>query len=140
MNTNSISYFGLFLLAFTFFTTTVTAAPTMDVIRPRWEKLGQRNVNHKLDRDEIYVTGKEGRFTALKLKVEKSAINLHKVTIHYHNGRPQELNIRQSLRAGGETRVLDLPGNRRVITKVVFWYDTKGLQKRRGRVELWGRH
>lgn len=140
MKTNSFSLFGLFFLAFTFFSTTTFAVPPMEASLPRWEKLGQRTVNHHLDRDEILVTGFEGTFTALKLKVEKAAINLHKVTIYYRHGRPQELNIRQTIREGGESRVLDLPGNRRVITKVVFWYDTKGFEDRRGRVELWGRH
>jgi len=107
---------------------------------PRWEKLGSRKVQHKLDRDEILVTGWEGRFTALRLKVEKSDINLHKVVVYYRKGKPTTLNVRQKVKAGTSSRVMDLPGNRRIINRVVFWYDTKGYEQKKGRVELWGRH
>jgi len=42
--------------------------------------------------------------------------------------------------AGGETRVIDLRGRRRAISKVVFWYDTKGIAENKATVDLWGRH
>lgn len=105
-----------------------------------WEKLGQRRVNYGLDRDEILVTAREGRFTRLKLKVRRGGINLHRCVVHFGNGDTQSLNIRENIPAGGQTRVLDLQGNRRVITKVVFWYDTKNWSGRRAILELWGRH
>ncbi len=107
---------------------------------PRWEKLGQRKVNYKLDRDEIYVTRREGRFTALRVRTERSGINLHRIVVHYGNGQTQTINVNQSVPPGTNSRVLDLPGRKRVITKVVFWYDTKNFAGRKGRVELWGRH
>ncbi len=106
----------------------------------RWEKLGQRRVNYGLDRDEIMVTAREGFFTALKLKVKNGGVNLHRCVVHYRNGQTQTIKIGQTVRPGQETRVLDLPGKRRIITKVVFWYDTKNFARRRGIVELWGRH
>jgi hypothetical protein len=52
----------------------------------------------------------------------------------------QEVETRDNIRAGGESRVIDLAGNRRIITKVVFVYDTKNFAGRRAEVELWGRH
>ncbi|MFQ5448041.1 MAG: hypothetical protein ACE5FF_14030 [Saprospiraceae bacterium] len=107
---------------------------------PRWEKLGQRKVNYALDRDEIMVTAREGRFTALKFKVRKGGINMHKMVVHYRNGGKQEIELRNRIPAGGESRVINLKGNKRIITKVVFWYDTKNFSMRRGTLELWGRH
>lgn len=108
---------------------------------PRWEKLGERTVKYNLDRDEIMVTAQEGRFSALKLLVKKGGINMHKMTIHFGDGSVQEVNLKNNIPAGGETRVIDLEGGRkRVIRKVVFWYDTKNLADRRAVVELWGRH
>ena len=107
---------------------------------PRWEKLGQRRVNYGLDRDEIFVTAREGRFTSIRLKAELAPINIHRCVVHFANGSTESFRFAGGdLRAGQVSRNLDLPGNRRVITKVVFWYDTKSRAKRRGRVELWGR-
>ncbi len=107
---------------------------------PRWEKLGERNVNFRVDRDEILVTAAEGRFTALKIKVRKGAINLHKMVVHFGDGSEQEVETRNNLAAGEESRVINLEGNRRIITKVVFVYDTKNFADRKAEVELWGRH
>lgn len=108
---------------------------------PRWEKLGQRKVNYKIDRDEIMVNARDGRFTAVKLKVRKGAVNMHKMTIHFGDGSKQQVNLKNKIPAGGETRVINLKGKqKRVIRKVVFWYDTKNLANNRATVELWGRH
>lgn len=106
----------------------------------RWEKLGQRRVNFRLDRDEIMVTSSEGLFTALKLKVKNGGINFHRCVVHYRNGQTQTIKIGQTIRPGQETRVLNLHGKRRIVKKVVFWYDTKNFSRHRGTVELWGRH
>lgn len=120
--------------AFTLSTTTTTDAP------PAWEKLGQRRVNYGLDRDEILVTAAEGRFTALQLRMDRGGINLHRCVVHFGNGDTQELQIRETIGPNGRTRVLNLEGNRRIITKVVFWYDTQNWSGRRAILELWGRH
>lgn len=107
---------------------------------PRWEKLGERKVNYSADRDEIFVTAREGRFTALKIMVKKGGINMHKLVVHFGDGSSEELELRNEIPAGGESRVIDLPGKRRVIHHVVFWYDTKNFADRKAVVELWGRH
>lgn len=107
---------------------------------PRWERLGSRKVKKSLDRDEILVTRREGRFSAVKLKVRKSGINLHRFVVHFVGGGQQEVKVRKNMPAGGETRVIDLRGRRRAISKVVFWYDTKGIAGNKAKVDLWGRH
>lgn len=112
---------------------------TADHARP-WELLGSRVVNYTLDRDEIMVTRAEGLFTGLKIKVLRGPVNMHRLVVHYGNGEVEEIELRENFRAGGESRVIDLPGNKRIIKKVVFLYDTKNLANRRAVVELWGRH
>lgn len=107
---------------------------------PRWELLGSRKVNYGLDRDEILVTVREGTFDAIKLMVNRAPINLHRVVIHFGNGTTQEVEVRNNIPAGGETRVMDIRGNNRIIRKVVFWYDTKNLAPGKAVVQLWGRH
>jgi hypothetical protein len=107
---------------------------------PRWEKLGERKVNFGLDHDEILVTAGEGRFTALKFLVKKGGINMHKMVVHFGDGSTEEIELRNDIPAGGESRVIDLPGKKRVIRKVAFWYDTKNYADKKAVVELWGRH
>ena len=107
---------------------------------PRWEKLGTRKVKYAIDRDEILVTRMEGRFTAIKIKVKGAPIDMMKCTIHFGNGQSQDVALRNTIPAGGETRVIDIAGGARVIKSVVFWYDTKNRARKRATVELWGRH
>jgi hypothetical protein len=48
--------------------------------------------------------------------------------------------LRDVIRAGGESRVIDLRGDARDITRIEFWYDAQTLGRGRGaRVEVWGR-
>lgn len=133
--------FGLALLAMSMmsFTPAPLSVPAATGDGP-WEMLGMRKVNYGLDRDEIVVTRAEGVFTALQIRVKGSPINMHRIAVHYGNGEVDEIEVRENFRAGGMSRVLDLNGNRRVIRKVVFWYDTKNLAGRKAIVQLWGRH
>jgi hypothetical protein len=105
-----------------------------------WEKLGERKVNFTVDRDEIAVGKFEGFFDALQIKVKKGPINMHKMVVHFNNGGTKEIPLKNKFAAGGQSRVIDLPGNVRVIEKVVFWYDTKNFASSKAVVELWGRH
>jgi len=107
----------------------------------KWEKLGSRKVNYKVDKDVIKVTAWEGRFNAVKLKVENASINLHRFVIHYRNGQKQKVVVRKNIDAGQSTRVINLKGKgRRIINRVEFWYDTDNAENKRGKIELWGRH
>ncbi|MCB0658204.1 MAG: hypothetical protein KDC57_18800 [Saprospiraceae bacterium] len=105
-----------------------------------WEKLGSRKVTFKQDYDEIVVTGREGTFRALKLMVEDGPIEVDHIVVHYRRGKPEELNVRQHLPAGGETRVLDLRGGDRIIRRVVFYYQSTNTEGRRAKVTLYGKH
>lgn len=119
-----------------------TPLPTSsDANPPRWEKLGARKVNYGLDHDEVLVTVREGRFSAVKLRVLKGGVHMHKMVIHFGDGTRQNVDLRNKIPAGGETRVINLKGNKkRVIRRVEFWYDTKGFARGRATVQLWGRH
>ena len=134
------------LLSLSFFfamTISVFASPPVNTFEeefpPRWEKLGSRKVKFDVDKDVITVTRWDGRFNAVRLKVEKSDINLYRFVIHYGNGTKQEYRVNKMIRAGNFTRLIDLRGNRRVINRVEFFYETKGYEGRKATVELWGR-
>ncbi|OFY56736.1 MAG: hypothetical protein A2Y87_13135 [Bacteroidetes bacterium RBG_13_46_8] len=107
---------------------------------PRWELLGSRIVNFNNDRDEIQVGAIEGAFTALKIQVRRGNLNMQKVLVHYKNGDVQEIELRHNFARGSESRIIDLPGNKRIIQKIVFYYDTKNRSKMRAVIEVLGRH
>ncbi|MBK8515098.1 MAG: DUF2541 family protein [Saprospiraceae bacterium] len=109
-------------------------------VQNKWEILGERKVNLGLDHDVIQVGSSEGVFTKLKIKVRKSGINLHRMVVHFGNGEKQEIEVREDIQKGSESRVIDLSGNKRIIKEVDFWYDTKGLLNDKAVVILWGRH
>jgi hypothetical protein len=94
---------------------------------PNWVLLGERVVTDKTDRDTIRVTSGRGSFTALKFEVRRRGVDFHRVVIHFANGEDQRLELRNSIPAGGESRVIDIDGGSRIITSIDFWYDAKSL-------------
>jgi hypothetical protein len=102
--------------------------------RGRWEVLGEAHVDGAADHDRIAV---RGDYRAIRLRVEGGAINFERVVIHYADGRPEDIGIRHRIRSGEETRAIDLPGNRRAIESVEFWY-SKDRWRSRPRVILYG--
>ena len=112
-----------------------------------WQKLGQRAVGvdqheateRRMDHDEIVVTRAEGTFNSVQLRVQGSAVVFENVTVHFANGKEQELELREEIPAGGATRSIDLQGDSadRAIRKVEFDYRTEDRGER-AVVELWG--
>ncbi len=106
----------------------------------KWDRLGQKVVNIKGDHDVIPVTIKEGVFTAVKFKVMKAPIHVLNVKVHYANGTSDNFKINRKFAKGTESRVLDLPGNKRIIKKITFNYRTIPNGNGRALVAAWGRH
>jgi hypothetical protein len=105
-----------------------------------WSKLGERKVNFKADRDVI--SGRwDGWFRALQIKVRGGSVNMQKMEVYYRNGQTEPIELKNNFTDGSESRVIDLPGARRLIEKVVFWYESTGTTTgSKPVVELWGRH
>lgn len=104
-----------------------------------WVALGQRAVNDRVDHDAIPVTATEGRFSSIRLAVRRAPVDFHRVEIHYRNGSSQKVELRNTIPAGGESRVIDLEGDDRVIRSVEFWYDARTIRGRRATVHLLGK-
>jgi len=108
--------------------------------RERWELLGSRTVDFRLDRDVIPITWREGAFNAIRIVVKDGSLNMHRCVIHFENGDTQEVALRHQFRRGSASRLIDLPGNKRLIEKIVFWYDTKNISGEKATVLVYGRH
>lgn len=102
-----------------------------------WQLLGEVSAGGKVDRDEIRV-GRANAYTAIRLQVLEAPVEFFNVRIRFRNGETREVDVRQFVKRGGATRVIDLPGERRLIERVVFWYKT-ARGGRQARVQLWAR-
>ena len=102
-----------------------------------WEQLGSAYVNGRVDHDTIAVTHR-GTFRQVQLGVRRGTIGFQRVVVHFENGADHELEIRERITAGRKTRVIDLPGERRRIRSVEFWYSKENWRER-PHVNLWAR-
>ena len=105
----------------------------------QWEKLGQKSVTKRVDRDEIKVGAYEGSYSAVKLIVRNAPINMKRCVVHFENGGTQELKLKKRFARGQSSAVHDLKGPKRRIEKVVFWYDTVNKARQKATVEFWAR-
>ncbi|MBA3502988.1 MAG: hypothetical protein M4D80_27820 [Myxococcota bacterium] len=102
-----------------------------------WVKLGERDVNGNVDKDVITVGAYEGKFAKLTLVVDKSDLELLDFEIVFGNGQKHNPNVKQVFKEGARTRVLDLPGDERVIKMINLKYKNfAGGGK--AHVEVWG--
>ena len=93
----------------------------------RWELLGSRTVTDRADRDTVKVGGAKGDFTAIKIEVQRRAVRFQRVVIHFRNGDDQKVELRDTIPANGESRVIDIDGKDRVIRSIDFWYEAQSL-------------
>lgn len=106
--------------------------------KPGWHKLGEKTVDFTRDRDEITVIGSD-RFSAIKVIVTEAAIDLYDLEVYYERGDMQVIEVRNPIKANGESRVYDLKDTERDLKKIVFVYKTVANQKdEKAHVELWG--
>jgi hypothetical protein len=102
-----------------------------------WVKLGEREVNGKVDHDRIEVGKADGKFTKLTLYVEKSDLELLDFEVTFGNKEKWHPEVRHVFKEGSRTRVIDLPGDERMIKSIDLKY--KNLPGGgRARVEVWG--
>ncbi len=106
----------------------------------KWDKLGTKKVNYRLDKDVIKVGVRDGLFTKLKVVVTNGALNMHKMVVVYKNGQRDNINLRHQFSKKSDSRVIDLKGGKRVIKEIIFWYDTKNVSRRKAQVTVFGRH
>jgi hypothetical protein len=105
----------------------------------RWIHLGDKHVDGKSDHDKISIGSSEGRFRQLQIRVQDAPVDFQKVIVHFGNGADEELQFRQRIEPGTETRAMDLRGYDRIIKSVEFWYEKADWGSKRPTVQLFGR-
>jgi hypothetical protein len=105
----------------------------------RWERLGQREVDFKNDRDRIDVGRSEGRFRQLQIRVKNAPIEISDMVITFGNDQTFKPNLRHRFNEGSGTRTIDLPGERRSIKRIDFNYKSINRREGKGTVEVLAR-
>jgi hypothetical protein len=104
-----------------------------------WKLLGTVKAKHSADHDAILVQGPYDYFRKLKFKVTDSPLNISKMVVRYDDGGlPENIETRFEIPKGGESRVIDLKGQKRKIKSVEFWYDTRGFLNGKADLTLFG--
>jgi hypothetical protein len=105
----------------------------------RWERLGQREVDFKNDRDRIDVGRSEGRFRQLQIRVKNAPIEISDMVVTFGNDETFKPNLRHRFNEGSGARNIDLPGDRRTIKRIDFSYKSISRREGKGVVEVFGR-
>jgi hypothetical protein len=101
--------------------------------------LGERVVNGRgrLDRDRISVGRYEGRYSKLTLVVHDSDLEMVDFVVTFANGQQWAPRVNHYFRENQRTRVIDLPGDTRVIQHIDLSY--RNLPGGgRATVQVWG--
>lgn len=104
----------------------------------KWKFIGQKEAKYGPDRDVMFVQGNDV-FKALKIKVVDAPLDMMDFDIYFENGEKMNVPIQKNFRQGEESRVIDLPGNKRRIDRISFLYDTQGVMKGRANVLVYGK-
>lgn len=103
-----------------------------------WHKIGETSVDFKKETDEIVILI-ANRFAAIQLKVEDAPINLVSAEAYFESGDKQDLKIMGSIKAPGESDVINLNGGERTLKKIVLVYKTiPNYKDKNAHVEIWG--
>jgi hypothetical protein len=103
-----------------------------------WHKIGETRVDFQKERDEIDVLV-ANRFSAIQLKVEDAPIDLIGAEAYYASGDKQDLKLFASIKAPGESNIINLNGGERTLKKIVLIYKTiPNYKDKKAHVEIWG--
>ena len=104
-----------------------------------WKFIADKKVSFGVDHDVIHTGNINDDFRQLKLRVTDGPLKIYDMKVYFDNGEMQDVSIRFQIRKGGESRVIDLNGGLRHLSKIEFWYETKGFVKGRARIAVWGK-
>jgi sorbitol-specific phosphotransferase system component IIA len=108
------------------------------VVMDNWRELGRVKAGHNGDHDRINIDGPHDTYRKLKFRVENSALNMTKMVVVYDDGAPENIEVKNEISKGGESRAIDLKGGKRKLKSVEFWFDTKGVLNGKAEVILYG--
>ncbi|MBZ0089092.1 MAG: hypothetical protein K8H90_01810, partial [Thermoanaerobaculia bacterium] len=76
----------------------------------------------------------------VQIRVLERPVQFRSMKIHFANGDTQNVELRDRIRAGGKSRVIDVEGGDRAIKTIEFVYDAQALGGRTAKVRVFGRN
>jgi hypothetical protein len=105
-----------------------------------WFFLEDKKVGFGVDHDVIHFGNWKDDVRQLKIKVTDGPLKMYSMKIHFDNGTTQNVELRNRFAQGSESRVIDMDGGLRHLTKIEFWYETKGFVRGKSRIAVWGKN
>jgi hypothetical protein len=98
-----------------------SAPATLPAPLGEWAHIGMRPVDFRVDHDVILSAG-DGAFRSIRLDVEGGDLEMFDVKVTFGNGETFSPQTRFYFREGTRSRVIDLPGNARILRRIDFFY------------------
>lgn len=105
-----------------------------------WFFLEDKKVGFGVDHDVIHFGNWKDDVRQIKLRVTDGPLKMYSMKIYFDNGSVQNVELRNRFAQGSESRVIDMDGGLRHLSKIEFWYETKGFARGKARVAVWGRN
>ena len=140
MRLTTIFYSTLIIAVFSLTTAFTTASSSAKKSDGEWFFLEDKRVGFGADHDVIHFGNWKDDVRQIKLKITDGPLKMYSMKIHFDNGSVQNVELRNRFAQGSESRVIDMDGGLRHLTKIEFWYETKGFARGRSRVAVWGKN
>ena len=102
-----------------------------------WIFLGKAHVDGQHDHDNIEVGDKAGRYRFLQIRVVTAPIEFDHIVVHYGDGEPETLHVRNVIPAGGQSRAIKLQGDR-FVKSFELWYSRVVPSDSKPELDLYG--
>jgi len=99
-----------------------------------WSRLGCKDIRFIADRDTLRVGQFDRRFSAVRLKVRKAAVEVFSLRITFGNGSRQDVRIGELIPPGGTSRPIELDGGNRAIDRIEMSY--RSIPTSKGTAEI----
>jgi hypothetical protein len=115
----------------------ITPMPSVLVGETGWVLLGEKKVSLLAEHDSIELGEDAGEFGKILLKVRGNGLIVRDVTVIYKNGRHDDIPLQARIPENGQTRVIDLRGDSRILRRIDFVYRRPINGKGETIVEVW---
>jgi hypothetical protein len=96
-----------------------------------------KDVKDRTESDTMVIEGSR-TFNRIKICVQKGPVHFIDVDVHFRNGGHQDIGLADRINAGACSRVIDLEGGNRDISRIDFRYEETSFRRgAHAKVKVW---